>query len=79
MASTNRQCDHLERRLHEERERTLQVLNGILADTSSPTEQDAAGDLSSDSISFPALVPATDAASTRTRCRPPDRRRDRER
>ena len=46
MALTNAQRDHIEKRLHEERERTLKVLNGILADTSSLTEQDAAGDLS---------------------------------
>ncbi len=45
MALTNAQRDHIEKRLHEERERSLQVLNGILADTSQ-TEQDAAGDLS---------------------------------
>jgi RNA polymerase-binding transcription factor DksA len=45
MALTNAQRDHIEKRLHEERERSLQVLNGILADTSL-TEQDAAGDLS---------------------------------
>src|SRR5690242_19477622 len=46
MALTNAQREDIEKRLHEERERTLQVLNGILADTSSLTEQDAAGDLS---------------------------------
>ena len=45
MALTNAQRNHIEKRLHEERERSLQVLNGILADTSL-TEQDAAGDLS---------------------------------
>jgi DnaK suppressor protein len=46
MSLTEQQREHIENRLHEERERTLQVLNGILADTSSQTEQDAAGDLS---------------------------------
>ena len=46
MSLTQQQREHLENRLHEERERTLQVLNGILADTSTLTEQDAAGDLS---------------------------------
>jgi RNA polymerase-binding transcription factor DksA len=46
MPLTNAERDHLEKRLHEERERTLKVLNGILADSSSLTEQDAAGDLS---------------------------------
>lgn len=46
MALTNQQLEHIEKRLHEERERTLQVLNGILSDTSTLTEQDAAGDLS---------------------------------
>lgn len=46
MPLTKQQREHLEQRLHEERERTLQVLNGILADTTSLTEQDAAGDLS---------------------------------
>jgi DnaK suppressor protein len=46
MPLTNQQREHLEKRLHEEREKSLEVLNGILADTSSLTEQDAAGDLS---------------------------------
>ena len=46
MPLTNAERDHIEKRLQEERERTLKVLNGILADTSSLTEQDAAGDLS---------------------------------
>ena len=46
MSLNKQQLDHIEKRLHEERERTLQVLNGILADTTTLTEQDAAGDLS---------------------------------
>src|SRR5256885_3979983 len=46
MSLTEQQREQREKRLPEEGERTLQVLNGILADTSSLTEQDAAGDLS---------------------------------
>lgn len=46
MPLSKKQLEHIESRLHEERERSLQVLNGILADTSTLTEQDAAGDLS---------------------------------
>jgi RNA polymerase-binding transcription factor DksA len=59
MPLTNAQRAHIEKRLHEERERTLQVLNGILADTSSLTEQDAAGDLST--MPFHPADLATDA------------------
>lgn len=46
MPLTTEQRTHLEKRLHEERERATQLLNGILADRSSTSEQDAAGDLS---------------------------------
>jgi len=45
MPLTNEQRTHLEKRLREERERTTQLLNGILADRSSGTEQEEAGDL----------------------------------
>ena len=45
MALTKQQRNHLEKRLREERERALKLLNGIVADRSSASEQDAAGDL----------------------------------
>jgi len=45
MPLTIEQRRHLEKRLHEERARALQILNGILADRSSSSEQDRTGDL----------------------------------
>jgi DnaK suppressor protein len=45
MPLTIEQRKHLEKRLHDERARALQVLNGIVADRSGSSEQDAAGDL----------------------------------
>jgi DnaK suppressor protein len=45
MPLTIEQRRHLEKRLHDERARALQVLNGIVADRSGSSEQDAAGDL----------------------------------
>ncbi len=45
MPLTIEQLRHLEKRLHEERARALQILNGILADRSSSSEQHRTGDL----------------------------------
>src|SRR5216110_1866091 len=45
MYLTNEQRSYLEKRLRDERERTIQLLNGIVADRSSGTEQEEAGDL----------------------------------
>jgi RNA polymerase-binding transcription factor DksA len=45
MPLTAQQRKHLEKRLHEERARALDLLNRIVADRSSASEQDAAGDL----------------------------------
>ena len=45
MPLTTEQRTHLERRLREERDRTIKLLNGIFADRSSTSEQAAAGDL----------------------------------
>ena len=45
MPLTAQQRKHLEKRLHEERARALEVLNRIVAERSSESEQDAAGDL----------------------------------
>ncbi len=45
MPLTAQQRRHLEKRLQEERARTLELLNRIVADRSSESEQDAAGDL----------------------------------
>lgn len=45
MPLTAQQRSHLEKRLREERGRTLELLNRIVADRSSESEQDAAGDL----------------------------------
>ena len=42
---TTEQRDHLEKRLQEERARTIKLLNGIVADRSGSSEQDEAGDL----------------------------------
>ena len=42
---TTEQRNHLEKRLQEERARTIQLLNGIIADRSGSSEQDEAGDL----------------------------------
>jgi RNA polymerase-binding transcription factor DksA len=42
---TTEQRNHLEKRLQEERARTIELLNGIVADRSGATEQDEAGDL----------------------------------
>jgi RNA polymerase-binding transcription factor DksA len=46
MPLTIDQRRHLEKRLKDERARALQLLNRIVADRSSSSEQDAAGDLS---------------------------------
>jgi len=46
MPLTREQLSHLDRRLHEERARALELLNRIVAERSGETEQDAAGDLS---------------------------------
>ena len=45
MPLTARQRKHIEKRLQEERARALELLNRIVADRSSESEQDAAGDL----------------------------------
>lgn len=45
MPLTNEQRRYLEKRLHDERERALQLVNRIVADRSGETEQDASGDL----------------------------------
>ncbi len=45
MPLTADQRKHLEKRLHEERTRTVQLLNSIVADRSGSSEQDASGDL----------------------------------
>jgi RNA polymerase-binding transcription factor DksA len=45
MPLTTEQRKYLENRLRDERQRTLQLLNGIVADRSSGTEQEEAGDL----------------------------------
>src|SRR5882672_6153187 len=45
MSLTTEQRKYLEKRLQEERARTIQLLNGIVADRSSSSEQDATGDL----------------------------------
>jgi RNA polymerase-binding transcription factor DksA len=45
MPLTAKQRKHLEKRLHEERARALDLLNRIVADRSGESEQDAAGDL----------------------------------
>ena len=46
MSLTAEQRSHLEQRLKEERARALELVNRIVADRSSSTEQDASGDLS---------------------------------
>jgi DnaK suppressor protein len=46
MSLTIEQRKHLEKRLQDERVRTLQLLNGIVADRSGSSEQEGAGDLS---------------------------------
>jgi RNA polymerase-binding transcription factor DksA len=45
MPLTIKQRKHLEKRLHDERARALQLLNRIVAERSSSSEQEAAGDL----------------------------------
>jgi RNA polymerase-binding transcription factor DksA len=45
MPLTIQQRKHLEKRLKDERARALQLLNGIVADRSSSSEQEGAGDL----------------------------------
>ena len=45
MSLTSEQQHHLERRLRDERERAIQLLNGIVADRSIESQQDEAGDL----------------------------------
>jgi DnaK suppressor protein len=45
MSLTTEQRKYLEKRLQDERARTVQLLNGIVADRSSSSEQDATGDL----------------------------------
>lgn len=46
MALTAAQRKHLEKRLQEERARAIKLVNGIVADRSSGTEQEESGDLS---------------------------------
>jgi RNA polymerase-binding transcription factor DksA len=46
MPLTTKQRKHLEKRLQEERDRTLKLLNTIVADRSAGSEQEEAGDLS---------------------------------
>ena len=46
MTLTIEQRTHLEKRLHNERTRALQLLNRIVADRSSSSEKEGAGDLS---------------------------------
>ena len=45
MPLTGEQQRHIERRLRDERERAIQILNEIVADRSSESQQDEAGDL----------------------------------
>jgi RNA polymerase-binding transcription factor DksA len=45
MPLTNEQRRYLEKRLQDERERALQLVNRIVADRSGESEQDASGDL----------------------------------
>lgn len=45
MPLTDKQRKHIEKRLHDERARALQLLNRIVADRSRTSEQEAAGDL----------------------------------
>jgi RNA polymerase-binding transcription factor DksA len=45
MSLTNEQRSHLENRLRDERARALQLLNRIVADRSSSSEQEGSGDL----------------------------------
>jgi RNA polymerase-binding transcription factor DksA len=45
MPLTTEQRQHLEKRLQEERDRTLKLLNDIVADRSSSSEQEESGDL----------------------------------
>src|SRR5205807_8460555 len=46
MPLTGEQQRHIERRLRDERERAIQILNEIVADRSSESQQTEAGDLS---------------------------------
>ncbi|MDB4883483.1 MAG: hypothetical protein JWL95_2249 [Gemmatimonadetes bacterium] len=46
MSLTSEQRSHLERRLLEERERAVSIVNRIVGERSTDTEQDSAGDLS---------------------------------
>jgi len=46
MPLTTEQRRYIEKRLHDERARALQLLNGIVADRSSSSEQEGAGDVS---------------------------------
>ena len=46
MPLTTEQRRYIEKRLHDERARAIQLLNGIVADRSSSSEQEGAGDLS---------------------------------
>jgi DnaK suppressor protein len=46
MSLTIEQRKYLEKRLQDERARTLQLLNGLVADRSGSSEQEGAGDLS---------------------------------
>jgi RNA polymerase-binding transcription factor DksA len=46
MPLTRDQRAHLEKRLREERDRTLELLNAIVADRSALSEQEGSGDLS---------------------------------
>jgi RNA polymerase-binding transcription factor DksA len=47
MPLTTEQRRHLEKRLQEERARTIQLLNGIVGDRSAGSEREEAGDLTS--------------------------------
>src|SRR4051812_42383846 len=45
MPLTSDQREHLEKRLREDRDRTIKLLNAIVAERARTSEQDAAGDL----------------------------------
>jgi RNA polymerase-binding transcription factor DksA len=47
MALTAQQRKHLEKRLHEERNRAISLLNRIIADRTGSSDQDQSGDLTS--------------------------------
>jgi RNA polymerase-binding transcription factor DksA len=45
MSLSAQQREHLEKRLRDERERTIKLLNGIIADRAGASEQEITGDL----------------------------------